>query len=76
MLDLRTYSLRVHFKTTNEGKVEWIDDELLYKAIRFIIPKFRSFVYSLINNIERLVYQDLLFDEWRTNTPPMRIEAL
>ena len=76
MLDLRTYGLRVHYETTNEGKVEWIDDELLYKAIRFTMPEFRSFVHGLINDVERLVYQDLLFDERRTNTPPVRIKAL
>jgi hypothetical protein len=56
MLDLRTYGLKVHFEIISEGKVEWIDDELLYKAIRFIMPKFRSFAYSLVNNMERLVY--------------------
>jgi hypothetical protein len=63
MLDLWTYGLKVHFKTISKGKVEWINDELLYKAIRFIMPEFRSFIYSLVNNVERLVYQDLLFDE-------------
>jgi superfamily II DNA helicase RecQ len=76
MLDLRTYGLKVHFETTSEGEVEWIDDELLYKAIRFTMPEFRSFVHGLVNDVERLVYQDLLFDERRTNTPPVRIEAL
>ena len=56
MLDFWTYGLRVHFKIINKGKVEWINNKLLYKAIRFIIPEFYSFIYSLINNVERLVY--------------------
>ena len=56
MLDLRTYGLRVYYKIINKGKVEWINNELLYKAIYFIMPEFRSFVYSLINNVKRLVY--------------------
>jgi len=56
--------------------VEWINDELLYKAVRFAMPEFRSFIYGLIKDVERLVYQDLLFNEQRINTPPVRIEAL
>jgi hypothetical protein len=56
MLDLRTYGLKVHFKITSEGEVEWINDELLYKAIRFTMPEFRSFAYGLINDVECLVY--------------------
>jgi hypothetical protein len=40
------------------------------------MPEFCSFAYGLINDVERLVYQDLLFDERRTNTLPVRIEAL
>lgn len=76
MLDLRTYGLKVHYETTSEGEVEWIGDELLCKAVRFKMPEFRSFVHGLVEEVERLVYQDLLFDERRTNTPPVRIEAL
>jgi hypothetical protein len=76
MLDLRTYGLKVHYETTSEGEVEWISDELLYKAVRFKMPEFRSFVHGLVEEVERLVYQDLLFDQQRTNTPPVRIEAL
>jgi hypothetical protein len=56
--------------------VEWINDELLYKAVRFAMPEFRSFVHGLVEDVERLVYQDMLFDERRTNIPPVRIEAL
>ena len=56
MLDLRTYGLKVHYEVISEGEVEWINDELLYKAIRFIMPEFRSFIYSLIKDVERLVY--------------------
>ena len=76
MLDLRTYGLKVHYETTSEGEVEWISDELLYKAVRFKMPEFRSFVYGLVKEVERLVYQDLLFDQRRTNTLLVRIEAL
>ena len=46
----------MHFEETIKGKVEWIDNKLLYKAIYFIIPKFYSFVYGLIKDVERLVY--------------------
>ena len=56
MLDLQTYRLKVHYKTTSKGEVEWIGDELLYKAVRFKIPKFYSFIYGLIKEVERLVY--------------------
>ena len=66
----------MHFNITSEGKVEWIDDKLLYKAIYFTMLKFYSFIHSLIKDVERLVYQDLLFNKRRTNIPPMRIEAL
>ena len=31
---------------------------------------------GLVKEVERLVYQDLLFNQQRTNTPPVRIEAL
>ena len=76
MLDLRTYGLKVHFESTSEGEVEWINDELLYKAIRFTMPEFRSFVHGLVEDVERLLYRDLLFDEPRANTPPIPIDAL
>lgn len=56
MLDLRTYGLKVHFEATIEGEVEWVDDELLYKTIRFTMPEFRSFVHGLVEDVERLVY--------------------
>ena len=46
----------MHYKTISEGEVEWISDKLLYKAVCFKMPKFRSFVYSLIKEVERLVY--------------------
>ena len=56
MLDLWTYGLKVYYKITSKGEVEWISDELLYKAVRFKMPEFYSFVYSLIKEVERLVY--------------------
>ena len=46
----------MHYKTISKGEVEWIGDELLYKAVRFKMPEFRSFIYSLIKEVERLVY--------------------
>jgi hypothetical protein len=46
----------VHYKIISKGEVEWISNKLLYKAVRFKIPKFYSFIYSLIKEVERLVY--------------------
>ena len=56
MLDLRIYGLKEHYETISKGEVEWIDDELLYKAVRFKMPAFRSFVHGLIKEVERLAY--------------------
>ena len=56
MLDLRTYGLKVHFKSISKGEVKWINNKLFYKAIRFIMPEFRSFIYSLIEDVECLLY--------------------
>ena len=76
MLDLRTYSLKVHFKTISKSKVKQINNKLLYKAIYFIILKFYSFVYSFIKDIKHLLYQDLLFDKQYINTPLIPINTL
>ena len=46
----------MHYKIISKGEVEWISDELLYKAVYFKMPKFYSFVYSLVKEVERLVY--------------------
>jgi hypothetical protein len=40
------------------------------------MPEFRSFVYSLVKDVKRLVYQDLLFNKRRTSTLAVRIKAL
>jgi len=50
------YGLKGHYEVTKEGEVEWINNELLYKAVRFIIPEFCSFIYSLIKDVKYLVY--------------------
>ena len=56
MLNLRTYGLKVHFELISKSEVEWINNKLLYKAICFIIPEFRSFIHSLIEDIKHLLY--------------------
>ena len=76
MLDLRTYSLKLHFKTINKSEVKWINNKLLYKVICFTMPDFYNFVYSLIKDIKYLLYQNLLFDKLYTNTLLIPINAL
>ena len=56
ILDLKTYGLKLHFKTISKGKVKWINNKLLYKAICFTMPDFHSFVYGLIKDIKYLLY--------------------
>jgi RecQ family ATP-dependent DNA helicase len=61
MLDLRTYGLKIHYNSTTIGKVDWIEDEILYKDIKMSMPQFRSMVHGLVHETKRLLIEDLLF---------------
>jgi hypothetical protein len=62
MLDLRTYGLKIHYNTTPQGHVDWMDgDELLYKGLQFNMAQFRGMVHGLATKSRRLLVEELLF---------------
>jgi superfamily II DNA or RNA helicase len=61
MLDLRTYGLKMHYNTTTQGHVEWInEDELLYKNMQFNMREFRSMIHGVLNWAQRIMQDELL----------------
>ena len=61
MLDLRTYGLKIHYNTTIEGHVDWVGEQILYKQVQFNMLDFRGMMHGLVERIERLLFDDLLF---------------
>jgi hypothetical protein len=62
MLGLRTYGLKIYYKTTSCGHVEWAGgDELLYKGLQFNMAQFCSMVHGLVTESRRLLIEELMF---------------
>ena len=66
MLNLRTYELKIHYNIIIENHVNWIENEILYKQIQFSMFDFRAIIHELMKRIERLLYDDLLFQKKET----------
>ena len=61
MLNLRTYELKIHYNTTIENHVDWVDDQVLYKQIQFSMIDFRDMMHELIERTKELLMNELLF---------------
>src|SRR6186713_1535079 len=62
MLDLRTYGLKIHYNTTAEGNVQWIEgNKILYKKMEFGMGEFKGMVHGLKTETKRILMQELMF---------------
>lgn len=60
VLMLRTYGLKVHYGTTADGVVDWVDDTLLYGHISFSMPDLRAMIHGLVHTTRVRLLRDLL----------------
>ncbi len=63
MLDLRTYGLKIHYNTTSEGHIDWVEDQILYKSIQFSMSEFRGMIHGLVRETRRMLMKDLIFED-------------
>lgn len=64
ILDLRTYALHVHFRSTLSGYIGWMGtDKLLYKELTFTMGQFRGFVHGMVRSTREFLCQKLLFGQ-------------
>ena len=61
MLDLRTYGMKIHYRTTVEGTIDWIGDQIVYRNIQFTMPELRSMIHHLVAETKQILIQQLLF---------------
>ena len=67
MLDLRTYGLSVHYNSSMPGQIGWTNgDELLYRDKQFTMGDFRGFVHGLVSESRRILMEELLMVEGRS----------
>ncbi len=71
MLDLRTYGLKIHYNTTSEGHIDWVEDQILYKSIQFSMGEFRGMIHELVVETRRMLMKDLIFED--DGFKPLRI---
>ncbi len=76
MMDLRTYGLKIHFNTTSEGHIDWVDDQILYKSIQFSMSEFRGMIHGLVGESRRMLMKDLIFEDDDFNTPRIPWQSL
>jgi len=63
MLDLRTYGLKIHYNTTSEGHIDWVENQILYKSIQFSMSEFRGMIHGLVVETRRMLMKDLIFED-------------
>ena len=67
MLNLRTYELKIQFNTIFENHVNWIENEIMYKQVQFNMSNFREMFHDFVTRIERLLFDELLFNRTKSN---------
>lgn len=60
MLDLRTYGRTIHANTTTSGHIDWKNDDILYKNIRFSMSQFRSMIHGLVDTVKSLLHNQIM----------------
>ncbi|KAI4192651.1 MAG: hypothetical protein LQ350_008599 [Teloschistes chrysophthalmus] len=60
MLDLRTYGLKISYNTTSEGRVDWVEDQILYQTIQFTMAELRGMIHGLVAQAQKLLCHELL----------------
>jgi RecQ family ATP-dependent DNA helicase len=60
-LRLRLYGRGIRDKTTAEGKIDWVDDTVIYGEIELSMPVFREFIHKLCEEARMLLLNELLF---------------
>jgi len=69
MLDLRSYGMKIVFNTTQDGRMEWNGDLVLYREIQFTMAEFRTWVHGLLHEAQALCVNELLLQ--RTARAPI-----
>ena len=62
MMDLRTYGLKIFYRQTAQGNVNWAGDTLIYKTVKFRIPEsLRGVVHGLMEKAGDILHEEMLF---------------
>jgi len=69
MLNLRSYGMKIVFNTTQDGRMKWNGDLVLYREIQFIMAEFRTWVHGLLHEAQALCVNELLLQ--RTTRAPI-----
>ncbi len=60
MLDLRSYEIKIVFNITQDDRMKWNDNLVLYREIQFIMIEFRTWIHDLLHEIQTLCVNELL----------------
>lgn len=85
--DARSYGLKIRYTTPAEGKVAWIEGDLLYGQMRFSMDAFRRMVMGLVQEAQTIMFERLMMVPWdrfggiedvkaRGGVPPIPWETL
>jgi hypothetical protein len=60
MLNLRSYEMKIVFNTTQNGRMKWNGDLILYREIQFIMIEFCTWIHGLLHEAQALCVNELL----------------
>ncbi|KAL8685459.1 MAG: hypothetical protein Q9218_007746, partial [Villophora microphyllina] len=60
ILDTRAYGMKIHYNTTALGDVDWVGEQIRYKAIEFDMDQFRGMVHGLVAQCRDLLVQKVM----------------
>jgi len=56
----RSYGFKIRYTTTTEGKIQWIEDDVLYPKIRFNMSQFRGMIHGLVGEAREELFEKLM----------------
>ena len=61
ILNLRTFELIIHYNIIVEKIIDWINDQIVYKHLQFIMKQLRKMIHNIIEIVTKQLFQELMF---------------
>ena len=67
MLNLQIYKLHIYYQIITKRTIDWIEKQIVYKKLQFIMTQLRSIIYNTIETMKTQLFQNLMFIKQNKN---------
>ena len=62
IIDLRAYGLKIFYRQTAQGNINWAGDTLMYKTVEFRMPEsLKGVIHGLTEKTNGILHEKILF---------------